>query len=81
MASAIQDASQNVQAARKQSNDGSEKAENTVHHKERRTFARSILLQPGNLEQLSQIRKLNALAPSAHHRFNKESVHLRNMYR
>ena len=29
----------------------------------------------------SQLRHLTAIAPSAHHRFDKESVHLRSMYR
>ena len=29
----------------------------------------------------SQLRHLSEIAPSAHHRFDKESVHLRTMYR
>ena len=47
---------------------------------QRRNFARGISLQVGD-KNGSQLRHLTAIALSAHHRFDKESVHLRSMYR
>ena len=49
--------------------------------KERRTFARGISIASGDKARQSQLRNLTAVAPTASHRFNKDSVHLRSMYR
>ena len=52
--------------------------------KTRKRYARGISLQIGHggeKQQPSQLRHLAAIAPSAHHRFDKDSVHLRSMYR
>ena len=48
--------------------------------KQRKNFAKSI--QPNSIDKnATQLRHLTEIAPSAHHRFDKESVHLRTLYR
>ena len=79
VASAIQD-HKNLSLANAHLSQDSDK-ESPPPRKERRNFARGISLQIGDRTQNSQLRNLSAIAPSAHHRFDKESVHLRSMYR
>lgn len=38
-------------------------------------------MQNGDRNTQMQLRNLTAIAPTVHHRFDKESVHLRSMYR
>ena len=45
----------------------------------RKQFARGISLEGDR--NASQLKHISEIAPSAHHRFDKESVHLRSMYR
>ena len=52
----------------------------TQPKKIRKQFARGISLQAGDRNG-SQLKHMTQIAPSAHHRFDKESVHLRTMYR
>ena len=49
--------------------------------RERKNFARGIQLENDKKKDGSKLRHLQELAPSAHHRFDKEQVHLRYMYR
>lgn len=49
--------------------------------KVRKNFARGISMIDGDKSGANNLRNLTALAPSAHHRFDKEQVHLRSMYR
>lgn len=55
-------------------------SESSPATKQRKNFAKSIQLNM-NDKAGSQLRHLTEIAPSAHHRFDKESVHLRTMYR
>ena len=66
--------------AQQYSQDGSEQQDEPLR-KERRTFARGINLSTTDKSQQNVLRNLHAIAPSAHHRFDKDSVHLRSMYR
>ena len=52
----------------------------TQGKKIRKQFARGISVQAGDRNN-SQLKHMSEIAPSAHHRFDKESVHLRLMYR
>ena len=49
--------------------------------KQRKNYARGISHQVNEDKKQSALRQLSELAPSAHHRFDKDQVHLRYMYR
>jgi hypothetical protein len=51
----------------------------TLSPKRRRNFARGITQQ--DKSGSTGIKNLSSIAPSAHHRFDRENVHLRTMFR
>ena len=47
----------------------------------RKQFARGISVKDGDTRNNSQLKHMSQIAPSAHYRFDKDNVHLRQMYR